>query len=241
MKATPFEFRFRFFIHLAIFLLGFYAPWNRILPLGGNHIAWLVLASWPASRWISFNAAIIAILVAGILCAFAAAILRTWAAAYMNISVVHDTALHGDRIVAAGPYRYLRNPLYLGIFVHTLALALLMPFSGAIFAILFIGLFELRLATSEEAFLSNKLGEPYLAYCAKVPRMLPALTPRVPASPIQPKWLAAFLTEIYFWGAAISFLIFGWSYNSLPLTRGILISLGISFIVRAFIPKPASS
>jgi hypothetical protein len=145
--------------------------------------------------------------------------------------------MHGEGVVAAGPYRYVRNPLYLGTFAHTFALALLMPPSGAIFCIVAIGLMQLRLILAEEPFLTTKLGEPYLAYCAKVPRLIPALTPRVPASTIQPAWPTAFLGEIYMWGVVISFAVLGWRYNSILLTKAVLISLGISLIARAFLPK----
>jgi protein-S-isoprenylcysteine O-methyltransferase Ste14 len=231
------EFRLRSVIMTSVYVLGFFAPWDRLLHLS-SRTTWLTLASLLATHhWLSFTAATIAVLVAGILCAVVAASLRTWATAYLDISVVKDLAMHGDQVVAAGPYRYLRNPLYLGTFIHTLALALLMPLSGAIFVILVIGLFELRLVSVEETFLTKTLGEPYLAYRAKVPSLLPALTPRVPASPIQPKWGSAFLGEIYYWGVAIAFIALSSRYNSLLIIQGVLISLGLSIVVRAFIPK----
>jgi protein-S-isoprenylcysteine O-methyltransferase Ste14 len=242
MKTTPLEFRLRAWIYLVVYCLGFYAPWDRLLHLDRNRTAWLWLASQLTShRWLSFTAATQLVLIAGILCALVAAGLRTWASAYMDISVVKDRAMHGDHVVAAGPYRYLRNPLYLGAFIHTLALTLLMPLSGAVFVIIIIVLFALRLIAIEEAFLNEKLGEPYLAYRAKVPSLLPALTPRVPASPIQPKWTSALLGELYYWGVAISFLALGWRYNSLLIIQGVIVSLGVSFIVRAFIPSPTSN
>jgi hypothetical protein len=177
------------------------------------------------------------VLLLGIVWSLKGAFLRTWGTAYLSPSVVHDGALHGEAIIAAGPFRYVRNPLYLGNFIHTLALALLMPPSGAVFCILAISLFQLRLIAAEESFLSAKLGEPYLAYCAKVPRLFPALTPRVPASTLQPKWPLAFLGEIYMWGVFATFAILGWRYNSILLIKGVLISLGLSLIVRAFLPK----
>jgi protein-S-isoprenylcysteine O-methyltransferase Ste14 len=237
MKATPLEFRFRFLILTVIFVLGFVAPWDTWLHLDSIR-TWQLIAAWPArSGWLSFSAATIVVLLLGILCAFIAASLRTWATAYLGPSIVQDHSMHGEGVVAAGPYRHLRNPLYLGTFVHTFALALLMPPSGAIFCILAIGLFLLCLIAGEESFLTVKLGEPYLAYCAKVPSLLPAIAPRVPASPAQPTWSTAFLGEIYMWGVVVTFAVFGWSYNSILLIRGILISLGISLIARAFIPK----
>jgi protein-S-isoprenylcysteine O-methyltransferase Ste14 len=237
MKASALEFRLRFFILAVIYLLGFTAPWNYWLHLDSIR-TWQLLAAWPArSGWISFSTATILVLLLGIVCALKGAFLRTWGTAYLSPSVVQDSALHGEGVIAAGPYRYVRNPLYLGNFIHTFALALLMPPSGAIFSILAISIFQLRLIAAEESFLTAKLGAPYLAYCAKVPRLIPALTPRVPASTMQPKWPLAFLGEIYMWGVAVSFAILGWRYNSILLIKGVLISLGVSLIIRAFLPK----
>lgn len=237
MKATPFEFRFRFLILVVIYLLGFVAPWDEWLHLDSIR-TWQLIASWPTrAGWLSFNTATIVVLVLGIIWALKGAILRTWATAYLSPSVVQDKAMHGEGVVAAGPYRYLRNPLYLGTFIHTFALALLMPPSGAIFCIVAVFLFQLRLIAGEESFLAAKLGEPYLAYRAKVPSFIPAITPRVPASTLAANWSTAFLGEIYMWGVVITFAAFGWRYNSMLLIKGVLISLGVSLIVRAFLPK----
>src|ERR1700759_295886 len=135
MKATPLEFRFRFFILPVISLLGFVAPWDQWLHLDSIR-TWQLIASWPTrAGWLSFNSATIAVLLLGIFFALAGAILRTWATAYLSPSIVHDKAMHGEGVVAPGPYLRLRNPLYLGTFIHTFALALLMPPSGAIFTI----------------------------------------------------------------------------------------------------------
>jgi protein-S-isoprenylcysteine O-methyltransferase Ste14 len=237
MKASALEFRFRFLVFAIIFVLGFAAPWNYWLHLDSIR-TWQLLAAWPArSGWISFSTATIIVLLIGIVCALKGAFLRTWGTAYLSPSIVQDGAMHGEGVIAAGPFRYVRNPLYLGNFIHTFALALLMPASGAIFCILAIGIFQLRLIAGEESFLAAKLGEPYLAYCAKVPRLIPAFRPQVPASTLQPKWPTAFLGEIYMWGVVVTFAILGWRYNSILLIKGILISLGISLIIRAFLPR----
>jgi protein-S-isoprenylcysteine O-methyltransferase Ste14 len=237
MKATALEFRFRFLLGVIIYLLGFIAPWNFFLHLDSIR-SWQLLASWPARNgWIGFSAATIAVLVLGILCAFAGAFLRTWASAYLDPAVVKAGAMHGDSIVASGPYRHLRNPLYFGTMIHTFALALLMPPSGALFCVFAIAFVQLRLIAAEEFFLTAKLGAPYVAYCARVPRLFPSITPRIPASATQPAWPTAFLSEIYMWGVFVSFAALGWRYNSVLIIKGILISLGVSLIVRAFLPK----
>ena len=64
----------------------------------------------------------------------------------------------GSGMLQDGPFRYVRNPLYLGTFLHTLALALLMPLSGAIFCIVAIGVLQLRLIFAEEPFSQRKAG-----------------------------------------------------------------------------------
>ena len=240
MKATALEFRLRFFIIAVIYLLGFVAPWNILLHLDSIR-TWQFLAAWPArSGWVGFSAATITVLILGILCALIGALLRTWGSAYLDPSIVQAGAMHGDTVVAAGPYRHLRNPLYLGTMFHTLALVLLMPTSGAVFCILAIAFIQFRLIFGEESFLTAKLGATYLDYCAKVPRLIPSLTARIPALPVTPTWLKAFLAEIYMWGVFISFAALGWRYNSVLIIKGILISLGVSLIVRAFL-KPTAS
>jgi protein-S-isoprenylcysteine O-methyltransferase Ste14 len=239
MKATALVFRLRIWIHFAVYILAFLAPWNRLYPVDASGTTtWLELAGWIARQgWLSFSAATIVLLVVGIAFAIKAAWLRTWSAAYIGSGVVHDKAMHGDAVVADGPYRYVRNPLYLGIWLHTLALALLMPVSGAVFAIVAIAVVEMLLIRAEEPFLTAKLGEPYTAYCAKVRAIVPSLTPRIPAAGVRARWVQALFAEVYFWGVAGSFVVVGWRYNAFLLIKCVVVSAGVSLVARAFIPK----
>jgi protein-S-isoprenylcysteine O-methyltransferase Ste14 len=240
MKATRFEFRFRFLIFLLIYLLCFSAPWNSFLHFDQRPI-WVFLAVWAARGM--FQAATHTLLVLGLLLTLAAAALRTWGSAYLGTGVVHTGAMHGDEVMAAGPYRYVRNPLYIGTFLNALALSLLMSPSGAIVCIVLVGLFQLRLIGAEEVFLTAKLGEPYVVYLGRVPRLIPALTPRLAASSQPAHWLGGFLGEIYMWGAAITFgvavylAVADGRYDTMLIVRGIIISLGVSIVTRAFLPK----
>ncbi len=242
LKASALEFRFRYLVHCIIYVLAFWAPWNYLLHLDSGIRPRQVIAAWLArNHWMGFEAAVIAVTIAAILFALAGALFRTWGTAYLSAFVVKDSSMHGDTVVADGPYRHLRNPLYLGTWLHTFAIAMLMPPSGAIFAILVIGIEQLRLIGGEESFLAEKLGPPYLAYKAKVPRLWPSLRPRVPASGNPPNWPSAFLGEIYMWGVVLSFAIMGWRYNVFPVIQGVLISLGVSLVARAFIPSPQAT
>jgi protein-S-isoprenylcysteine O-methyltransferase Ste14 len=250
MKATVFEFRFRFWIIMAICILGFVAPWDFVLHLdgagpngapgalagwGGNAHVWGLLAV-PLSKGgaMSIAAAFNLVLAVAIVCAFAGAWLRTWGSAYLGADVMRDTSMRSDGVVADGPYRTMRNPLYLGSWLNLLAMALLMPASGAVFAIMMLIGFHLRLILGEEAFLRGQLGEPYAVYCAKVPRILPALRPQVAASGARPRWGQAALAEIFMWGSAVSFAVLGWRYNTTLLLQWVLVSLGVALVVKAF-------
>lgn len=238
MKASAFEFRHRFWIIMAIYVLGFVAPWDAALPLDGtgpNAHLWGVLAALVSKTGIvSIGPAFDVVLVVGILCAGTGAWLRTWGSAYLGADVMRDTAMRGEGVVADGPYRHVRNPLYLGSWIHTLALALLMPVSGAIFTLVLLVLFHLRLILGEETFLAGKQGEAYTAYCAQVPRLLPTLRPRVAACGALPRWPQAVLAEIMMWGVTASFAVLGWRYNAFLLTKCVLVWFGVSLVVRAF-------
>jgi protein-S-isoprenylcysteine O-methyltransferase Ste14 len=186
MKATPFEFRFRMAIVVVIYLLGFVAPWDSLLHLDGRgpnaHVWGQLAVQLSRGGAMGIGAAFNLVLGVGIFLALLGAWLRTWGAAYLGYSVVHDTAMRSDAIVTDGPFRFVRNPLYLGTWANVLALSLLMPLSGAIFTVVLTMIFQYRLILGEEAHLTAQLGQPYLDYCAKVPRLLPSLTPKVPAS-----------------------------------------------------------
>jgi len=250
MKATAFEFRVRFWILLAIYVLGFVAPWDYALHLDGagpyTHV-WGRLAIDLSRAGMNISAAFNLVLAAGIACALAGAMLRTWGSAYLGPEVMRNQSLLGDGVVAAGPYRHVRNPLYLGSWLNTLALALLMPPSGAIFTLTLVVVFQLRLILAEEAFLTLKLGDAYTAYCARVPRLLPALRPQAlvsaPAATqaARPRWPQAALAEIFLWGVALSFAVLGWRYDAHLLVQCVLVSLGVALVTRGLTVPPEAA
>src|SRR5579862_1447557 len=135
----------------------------------------------------------------------------------------------GD-VLADGPHRHMRNPLYLGNFLDFVAVSILMPPSGAAVSLVLLALFLLRLILGEEAFLAPKLGEPYAAYCLAVPRLIPSLRPRVPAEGRSPNWIRALLGEIFPLLLLMCFATLSWQYDPNLLTRAVLICFGISLV-----------
>jgi len=243
MQASRFEYRFRFAIHALIYILGFTAPWLFMpaladVPGFSTQSTWLIVSSMLSRQgWLTFSAATVVLLVIALAITALGAFLRIWGSAYVGSNVVKSPAMHGAAMLADGPYRRTRNPLYLGTLLHTFGIVLLMPPSGALFTIILIWIFQVRLALAEEPFLAARFGQPYLDYKAAVPRFLPALTPQVPAAGAQPHWLQSLLGELYFPAAFLVLAVFGWSFNAQPIRQGLLISVGVWLIVRALLPN----
>ncbi len=231
MRISEALFRVRRWALLLIFVVGFWAPFGRI---GGAHpgTTWLFLAGMLAhDRILPIAYASITVMGAAILLAVLSALLRTWASAYLGYGVVRDRNLHSERIVADGPYRYVRNPLYVGLWLHTLALAILMPPGGALFAVAAVGILMVALVQAEERHLTTARGEAYAAYIRRVPRFLPAFAPRVPRGGERAHWGSGFLGEIYMWGVVVTYVAFASRYNVTVLDQGVLISLGLSIVM----------
>ena len=82
-----------------------------------------------------------------------------------------------QRLVVAGPYRYVRNPLYDGDFCLILGAALLTrSWALVIVAALDLALLAFQLPF-EERDLGERFGAPYRRYCELVPRFVPRRRP----------------------------------------------------------------
>lgn len=80
-----------------------------------------------------------------------------------------------ERLVTTGPFAYLRNPMYLGhiIFLAGLALTLNSLFA-ALLTVVTIVWFHFRVL-GDERRLTQRFGQPYVAYLGKVKRWVPGL------------------------------------------------------------------
>jgi protein-S-isoprenylcysteine O-methyltransferase Ste14 len=240
VKATQFEFRFRLFIILLIYMLGFWAPWTwangRYAPPPTT--TWLAIPTMVARwGWLRLDQATLMVTGLAILFGFAGAALRVWGTAYLSASIVHSAAMHGDEVMAAGPYRYVRNPLYLGSWFLGVSIAILMPPSGALIFLVLLALFYFRLILGEEDFLAKQIGEGYLEYKRRVPRLVPSLGARVPKPPAQPEWAWSVVAEFLPVSYPVCLAALAWRYEPQLLVRCLLICFGLSLVMRAFLPK----
>lgn len=242
MRASAIEFRLRLLIMTAIIVLGFWAPWIESLDLSRrvSLLEWLALALSRAEI-LRFTYATPAVIVVGALLAAIGMVLRVWGTAYLGCTTVHHAEMQAGGVMADGPYRYVRNPLYLGGWFMMLAMSFVMPPTGALFAMPLITVFLLRLILAEEAFLTEKLGEPYRAYMQAVPRFIPRLRGALPVAGDKPHWLTAILTELNPIGVFITLAVLSWSYDNELMLKAILVSFGVSLVVRAAMPRPSAS
>ena len=209
MSASDFEFKFRFWFFGFIFWISFASYSVDHVNVVQAVVEWAVHARGATSQDWQYH---LAFAVASLFCIAAAAI-RTWGTAYLNASVMTDMRLHTNRLVADGPYRHVRNPLYFGNILLAIGFGMMASRLG--FALMVLGMivFDYRLILREEAGILASQGESYRAYCAAVPRLLPALRPKLPAAGAAPKWSDGFLGEAFMWALAASIVAFAITLN----------------------------
>jgi protein-S-isoprenylcysteine O-methyltransferase Ste14 len=234
VRATLWEFKNRALLFGLIFALGFSAyavdPQNSAAAL---------------SNWLAARAGIDADAIARSLFGLAAVILvafaliRTWASAYLHASVVYASQIKTDSLVADGPYRYVRNPLYFGNLLLVLGLAALMSRVGAAIAIAAMVIFCYRLILREESELEANRGEPYRRYRSAVARLWPALRPRVPSAGGRPDWVKGFQAEFWAWGYVIATAVFAATLSVKAFFIILAASIGGLWLASAALAKKA--
>lgn len=254
MGATKIEFRLRMAIMVAIITVGYWAPWIEPWGIGSrvSLLGWLA-HGLSSLGLVSFTIAAPLVIVLAALFAAVGAVVRVWGTAYLGPFTVNNLRLKAGAVLADGPYRFVRNPLYLGSWCMFAAMSFLMPVSGALFAMALLTAFLLRLILAEEAFLTSQLGETYLSYMHTVPRLLPRLrNSPAPTGPktgnvgssghkpqwtraAKPQWLRAILAELCPIGVFLTLTFFSWSYDNWLMIRGVLISFGVSLVARALL------
>jgi protein-S-isoprenylcysteine O-methyltransferase Ste14 len=242
MQASQIEFRLRTVIMAAIVFVGFWSPWIKAWGIG-QHISLLEWCALELSRFgiLSFTVATPVMIVCASAIAALAALLRIWGTAWLGAGVVNNRDMKAGMVIAGGPYCYVRNPLYLGTGLMVVALSSVMPVTGAAFSVVLVSFFLLRLIFGEEAFLAGQLGEPFQQYLRSVPRVFPRLRSNLPVPSERPQWGRALLAETNPIGVFLILAILSWRYDNPLMIKALLISFGISLVLRAFLPTNPSA
>jgi protein-S-isoprenylcysteine O-methyltransferase Ste14 len=90
---------------------------------------------------------------------------------YLTLGVHASRGLGGD-LVTTGPYRYSRNPQYVGAIPALLGYAVICNSILALVTALLVSGWFVLLPFAEEPWCRDNLGEPYEEYLVKVPRFL---------------------------------------------------------------------
>lgn len=213
---------------------------NRALVFGLIFACSFALYSWDhqnsvaaLANWVSARLAIHADLLARVLFALAtlllmiAAFIRTWASSYLQAAIVYARDVKTESLVADGPYRHMRNPLYFANVFLALGLGAMMSRAGFCLALIAMLVFCYRLIFREEANLEASQGKQYELYRNAVPRLWPAFAPRVPSAGRRVQWADGFKAEFWCWGLAVSVAAFTITLNSIAF----FVILGISLAV----------
>ena len=210
LAASNFEFKNRFWIIGGIFCFGFGAYNLDRQNTGAAIVEWLARIRGTTADNMDYHL----IFAVAALLAILAALVRTWGTAYLKAEVMVGQRLHTTQLVAEGPYRYVRNPLYLGNVLLALGFGLMASRLGFFIMVVGMFVFVCRLILREEAGILGSQGDSYRAYCAAVPRLLPALRPKVPAPGGAPNWTDGLLGEAFMWVMAASILTFAITLNT---------------------------
>ena len=106
-------------------------------------------------------------------CAAGGYALRVWASSYLSADVVWHDDVQGGALRVSGPYRFTRNPLYLGNMLQAIGIGLLFPWPVLVLLCITMPAFCVALASVEERFLSREHGAAYERYRASVPPFFP--------------------------------------------------------------------
>lgn len=137
---------------------------RELLPLP----ALLIVVAWSSPTLHTFAA--------GIAIAFGGGLIRFWAAGYLHADALLE--FQAPRLVTAGPYAYMRNPLYAGNLLIALGFCVVANWWPAFLLCFWIySYIYSAVIPHEEEALARAFGDAYARYKREVPRLRPRFRP----------------------------------------------------------------
>jgi protein-S-isoprenylcysteine O-methyltransferase Ste14 len=236
MRATTWEFRNRGMVFGLIFGAAFflYSIDHQ------NAAAWLanLLAAKSGRDATQIARAILAL---GSLLVVLCSLVRTWASSYLRDDIVYASDVKTAALVADGPYRRVRNPLYFGNVLLAIGIGTTASRAGFVFLVLTMTVFCYRLILREESELSAAQPESYAAYLRAVPRLLPSPLCQIPSAGSRAQWARGFRAEAWCWAFALGMVVFAIALDQRVFLAVVAIGLAGAWTWRHVAPKPAAN
>ncbi len=158
--------------------------------------------------------------------------LRVLGSGYLRADTVWSAHVTASHLIIAGPFRWMRNPLYAGNILFFCAFIIFATPPGAIGLLVVVIGFSMLLIEHECAHLHSVFGETYAIYARRVPALYPRLCP-IPGNGAPFNLLAGLRAEIFMFGLFIGLLAYlsGSSYA--------LLIWGIGFLLGALLQRRA--
>ncbi|MDQ6768333.1 MAG: isoprenylcysteine carboxylmethyltransferase family protein [Candidatus Eremiobacteraeota bacterium] len=239
LSATPWDFKARAFVSGMIYAVGFFVGINLQLNLFGDiHPTYVLLGE----RYGLVGIHVAAFL--PVLFTLVALALRIWGTAYLSSGVVWNASVTSGGLLLSGPFRYVRNPLYLGNVFGAIGVGMIGPPLSMLIIVAGVVLFLLRLIRIEERYLGVVYGQAYRDYCRLVPRLLPRLRPALVATDPRPAaWADGFQGELFHLAIVIATLynaLFTWPQPTWSTWLVLLLALVVQTVIRRLAAsKPA--
>jgi protein-S-isoprenylcysteine O-methyltransferase Ste14 len=221
--ASSFEYRHRHIIIILVYALA-YACYNL------DHLNALY-AVMPSHLGVQQKDLIVRLLYsAATVTAAASAILLTAATAYRPNSAPSERS----HLQIDGPFRYVRNPHYLGYFLLLTALGTFQSRLGLPVMLIVETVFLVRFMGHEEMLLERKYRESFVHYRQAVPRIIPSLQPRIKRSCEAPLWRLAFWKNTFQWACVVTLLAFAATLSDPVGYAFAAIAIAIGFLSRLY-------
>ncbi|HEV3152757.1 MAG TPA: isoprenylcysteine carboxylmethyltransferase family protein [Candidatus Baltobacteraceae bacterium] len=166
---------------------------------------------------------------------FAGWALRVWGSSYLRARIVWSENARTDALIVAGPFRYTRNPLYLGNMLMALGMGAIAPAAGWLFINLGTLIFNIALIRWEELGLRARYGEAFDDFCRKVPQLLPRLLPAPASGRVDPSLAEGLRAEIFVGSLSIGMVVlllrpgmYGWVTFAVLYVLGIVLQYRIA-------------
>lgn len=181
--TSPWWYRGRAWVFAVIYFAGFFTGAAVSIAIDGKYVA-VASGSLPLTAIAAF-------------CAALCLALRVWGSSYLHAGIVWNADARSDVLLIAGPFRFVRNPLYLGNIFLAIGVGLMAPVAGFALIVIANVLFIIALARHEELILEAAYGERFRAYAAQVPALIPRLTPVAAQGKARPSLVQGLLSEVF--------------------------------------------